>query len=127
MRPNNATVVTAQPTNATINLTNSNGHVIWSNGIVRASFQAAVSAGTVNGALKVQASNDKPTGAMPENFIPTNWNDISGATVTIATAATSYMIPYQELCYEYLRLVYTDASGGTATSTITVQMKSIAF
>ena len=60
------------------------------------------------GTLKMQASNDQPS----DNSQPTNWVDITGATVTVAGAG-AYMIPKTEICYQYVRFVYTNTGTGT--------------
>lgn len=62
--------------------------------------------GTINGALKVQASIDG-----------TNWEDISGATGTPAGSAGAKLYPNTTLAgYTLVRSLYT-ASSGTGTLT----------
>lgn len=61
------------------------------------------------GTLKFQASNDHPVAA---NGVPVNWSDIPSATIAVAGAG-SYLIPKTELCYEWVRLVYTNTGTGT--------------
>lgn len=125
MRPNNTQIV-----KGTI-VANVTGPVavVWINGAVRASWQIVTSGtGIVNGVYKLQVSNDKPVGAFPENFIPTNWNDVASATATVnVSTPTAFMIPFQELSYEYARIFFTDSSSGAATGSTLIDMKSIAF
>jgi hypothetical protein len=54
------------------------------------------------GTLKLQASNDKNS--------PVNWSDISGASVSV-TGSGAFLIPKLDLCYRYIRAIYTNSSG----------------
>jgi hypothetical protein len=61
--------------------------------------------------VKLQASNDIcTTGNQPTPFVPTNWTDIPNATVSVS-ANGSTMIPKTEICYRWVRVVVTFASG----------------
>ena len=73
--------------------------------------------GAGNGTLKIQASNDGP---QPANAGPSNWSDIPSASVSVSGAG-SFLIPKTDLCYEYIRIVYTNLGTGT----ISVVYKSI--
>lgn len=117
MRPNNCQVIPATIANAAIN-----SSVVWADDIVRASFQAIV-AGTVNGAIQVQVSNEQAVGLPANQYQPANWTNL-GTTVAL-TSAGSYFVPLFESCYEYIRVVYSDSSGGTATGSVAVRMKSL--
>lgn len=72
------------------------------------SAQAAATSGAA-GTLKIQASNDHPVAA---GAVPTNWNDIPSATIAV-TGAGSFLVPKVDLCYEYIRIVYTNTGAGT--------------
>jgi hypothetical protein len=76
------------------------------NATVQATFTDAAAAGT----LKLQASND------PIN--PTNWSDITGASVVVVAGAlviTPSVINH--LCYQFIRAVFTRTAGaGTITA-----------
>jgi hypothetical protein len=100
---------------------NTNSIAQWATSIIRASFQFVV-VGTVNGSFQLQVSNDKASGVPPNQFQPSNWSNV-GSSVAL-TSAGPYLIPETEMSYEYLRVVYTDASGATATGTITGRMAS---
>lgn len=72
--------------------------------------------GSAGGTLKLQASNDNfATGAAPTNF-----TDISGATVTV-TGAGAFLIPKLDICYQWIQVVYTN----TGTGTISVVVKAL--
>jgi len=73
------------------------------------SAQASV-VGAGSGTLKLQASNDDTNGE--SNTVPTNWSDIPLATVSV-TGAGAFLIPKIDLCYQYVRLVYTNTGAGT--------------
>lgn len=74
----------------------------------------SVSTGTAAGTLKLQFSNDAPSNISA----PTNWTDIPSATVSV-TAASTVGIAKTELCYRFVRVVYTFTSGtGTITANI---------
>lgn len=77
----------------------------------RLSAQGAVTGGTgIIGTLKVQVSNDKPSGVQPALFVPTNWSDLGGASVTI-NGNTNGFVGFNELCGEWVRVVWTPSSG----------------
>lgn len=80
-----------------------------------ASAQIAVT-GAGAGTLQMQASNDDPQ----DGTAPQNWSNISGAAVTV-TGAGAFLIPKTDLCYQYVRLVYTN----TGTGTISVILKAL--
>jgi hypothetical protein len=80
----------------------------------------AVGTSTLAGAVKLQGSND-PAGT-PGG--PVNWNDIPSATVTLTGTAGAFLIPKTDLCYEWVRVVFT-ASGGAGT--VTAQYKGYGF
>jgi hypothetical protein len=60
------------------------------------------------GTLVIQASNDDFVNGSP----PVNWSPIPGATVTV-TGPGAYLIPKTDLCYQWVRLVYTNTDAGT--------------
>lgn len=80
-----------------------------------ASAQAVVT-GTAAGTLKLQVSNDNAA-------TPTNWSDLTGATVSISGVGT-YLIPTQNTSYQFIRAVYTAASGVGA---ITVNLNMVGY
>lgn len=78
----------------------------------------AVYTGTPTGTFKLQVSNDpisqnvgSPTQA------PTNWTDLLGSSVSV-TAAGDYMWNVTDVMYNFVRLVYTDASSGASTAVV---------
>lgn len=82
------------------------------------SAQAVLTGSSPNGTLKFQGSND----AVFAPNTPTNWNDI-GTTATITDVGV-YLIPKFDVCYSYVRLVWTKSSG---TGTITAYSKAVGF
>lgn len=75
-----------------------------------------VTTGSGAGTLKLQASNDAPQGSVG----PQNWSDVTGVSV-VAAGAGAFLIPKTDICYEYIRFVYTN----TGTGTILVQFKAL--
>lgn len=104
----------------------------WSNGIVRASFQAVVTGSTATGTLQLQVSNDIPIGLPANQFVPTNWTNL-GTSVAVAAAGVFFVpaiasnVGYIETCYEYMRVNWTDGSSGANTGTVICRMKSDGF
>lgn len=96
---------------------------------------AAVITGTPNGTLKLQASNDPATNETqvnqptvpgqpptnPPSKAPVNWVDITDSTFTVTTAGET-MWNVRAVGYNFVRVVYTDASSGTSTATMNITM-----
>lgn len=96
------------------------------NQVVKFSVQASVGTGTVNGSLQIQVSNDPCSiGNLYQDFTPTNWSNL-GSAVAIAASGV-FLIAQQDSCYRSLRAVFTDASGGTSTAKITVNLMASAL
>lgn len=69
------------------------------------------SSGSNNGTLKLQGSNDICAfGNNVAAFTPTNWVDITSATVTVASGAIGY-ISLTQVCFAWIRAVWTPSSG----------------
>lgn len=74
--------------------------------------------GVAAGTLKVQVSNDV---VKSPSFPPTHWVDLASATVSVSGAGV-VIIPKTEVCYEWMRLVYTkDTSTGSPVMTAMVK------
>lgn len=83
------------------------------------SIQAVFSGGgSPVGVLKVQLSNDSPTTGNP-----VNWSDLAGATVSVSADGVVH-IPKTEICYQFLRFIYTTTSG---TGVCTARLNVIGF
>jgi hypothetical protein len=77
--------------------------------------------GTPTGTFKLQGSADNSatlTAAGQVPYTPTNWTDIPSSSEAVA-AAGSYMWNESFQAYNFVRVVYTDGSGGSSTATIT--------
>ena len=91
--------------------------------VVSASFLGYFGDITATGTLKIQASNDNPSPSQYRgSFVPTNFADIPNASANV-TSGGSVLITIPNMCYSYVRAVYTRSSGGT--STINVMMNSL--
>lgn len=104
-----------------------NGAAVDSNQLVSASFQAIFGDSSANGTVKIQASNDIYNARYnyPEGtFTPTNWVDIPSATATV-TSGASVIITITNMCYRWIRVVYTRSSGGSTTIIVNMDALSI--
>ena len=114
--------------NAQINILNASsssvsqiGSAIDVNQVVSASFQA-VFGGSIGGTVKIQCSNDLPTNER-QLFVPTNWSDIPNATSTI-TAGAGPAIVIGNMCFSYIRAVWTYSSGSATTVVVNMNVLS---
>lgn len=82
-----------------------------------------VSTGASTGTLKLQFSNDIVNPQAPNGAAPTNWSDITGASVSV-TAASVTAILKTEVCYAYIRAVYTHNNGSAGTVSANLQVMS---
>lgn len=82
---------------------------------------AANVTGTPTGSIKLQACNDPETNTTIPTGIPypqaMNWVDIDNSTFTLNSAGET-MWNVRAVAYNYVRVVYTDASGGSSTATM---------
>lgn len=108
---------------------NTNGTANASSSAINASqtFKAslqAVTTGTVVGTIKIQGSNDvPPSGVQYMGFTPTNWSDLGTAT-NITTGGGTWLVAQQDICYMWLRAVFTFTSG---TGTLVVNIKTLGY
>lgn len=119
MRQVNVNVLSA-PDNAS-----ANGNVIDSNQLFAASFQAVFGDVTAAGNIQIQASNDISAPGAPVNSPgPTNWTNITGATATV-TAGASVLVSLSNINYRFLRVVWTNTSGGSTTINVNMFAQSV--
>lgn len=118
MKTNNKQIATAQPLNV-----NYNSPYTPLKNIFMYSM-AAIITGTPNGIIKLQASNDPETNdtqinstGQPPAQGPVNWVDIADSTFTVS-ASGEVMWNVSDVAYNYVRVVYTDSSGGSSTATM---------
>lgn len=78
----------------------------------------AVTTGSSDGTCFLEASNDPFV--TPGNTPPVNWSAIPSAAVVVSGAG-AVLIPKTDLCYEWVRVVYTN----TGTGTVSVTFKAI--
>lgn len=117
MRNVNKTILQAADT------TSQNGSQIDANQLIAASFHAYFGDVTAAGTVKIQASNDICNYRNLDNeFTVTNWVDVPNASASVASGA-AVLIPVPQMCYRWIRAVYTSTSGGS--STVTVNMNAL--
>jgi hypothetical protein len=106
----NAVAVSAQPMNV-----NFSSPAFLVERVLNFAFQVDFTGSTITGTFKLQGSCD-PTDNVPANSVNpkvTNWSDITGSAAAI-TAAGDFLWTVALPGYNYVRLVYTDTSGGTS-------------
>jgi hypothetical protein len=127
MRTFNRQIATAVPLNASYNSPYVQLKQIYTY------TMAAIITGTPNGSIQIQASNDQERndtqvnvsydpGQSPTNppaIAPTNWVTIANSTFTVSSAGET-MWNVNFVGYNYVRVQYTDASGGTSTATMNI-------
>lgn len=89
---------------------------------------AAIITGVPTGAVRLQASNDPETDDTTplSNHPPVNWVDIADSTFAVSSAGET-MWNVRDVAYNYVRVVYTDTSGGTSTATMTTVFNGKGF
>lgn len=121
MRVNNKQIATAVPLNANYN---SPYMPLKSNFMYSMAF---IVTGTPTGTVQIQASNDPETNdtqynqaaAMPPSVGPVNWVTITNSPFVLSTSGET-MWNVRDVGYNYVRVQYLDASGGTSTATATI-------
>lgn len=91
--------------------------------IVSASFVPSFGDVTAAGTVRIQCSNDAPNARYLDIFVPTNWADVPNATSTIvAGVGPAIVIP--NMCFSYIRAVYTRTGGGSTTIVVNMNQLS---
>lgn len=78
----------------------------------------AVWTGTPTGTFKLQASCDPCNPYEPNQYVPINWTDIANSSAAVS-AAGNFTWNIFWASYNWVRMVYTDGSGGTSTAVLT--------
>lgn len=105
MRTVNTKIIDAQA-NATLSSTHFDASMVYAISAI-ANFSDAAAAGTV----KLQASNDfTDAGNLAADFTPTVWVDIPSASAVVVAGA-SVVIPVPQMCYRWVRAVWTRTAG----------------
>lgn len=94
------------------------GAKLWASSYYSISL-TGVGTSTLAGTIKMQASNDFDNSADLDSFSPSNWVDVASATATV-TAATAFIMPKTDVCYQWVRFIFT-ASGGTGALTANIK------
>lgn len=94
---------------------------------------AMIVTGTPTGTVKLQASNDPETNdtqtsssttlgqtpGSPPAVAPSNWADITNSSFSLTTGGET-MWNVNAVGYNFVRVVYTDGSGGTSAATASI-------
>ncbi len=121
MRTFNKQIATAVPMNAAYN----SPYVPLRN--IYTYSMAAIVTGAPTGTIVIQASNDpetndtqiNPTSGVAPAVGPTHWVTIANSPFTLSTAGET-LWNVNAVGYNYVRVQYTDASGGTSTATMSI-------
>ncbi len=87
--------------------------------------------GTPTGTFKLQVSCDPAaaataTGRLVTANEPTHWTDLANSSFSVSAAGdVSWGISGGDLGYNWVRVVYTDGSGGLSTAIVTVSTANI--
>lgn len=90
-------------------------------------FGAAVQVeftGTPTGTFKLQASSDTWTANPTPAQLPVNWTDVANSTFTVSSAG-NVMWNVSDIQYNWLRVVYTDSSGGVSTAVVSASVANL--
>lgn len=74
--------------------------------------------GTANGTFKLQASVDSNLNQNHQGTWPVNWIDVANSAIVVTTDG-SIVWNVTDVMYNWVRIVFTDASGGTSTAVMT--------
>lgn len=104
--------------NIPLTFTTGNSQAIYAAYLLYISVQA-VATSAMAGTLQMQASNDEQPGATLNDvdWQPTNWTNVSGVDLTVSGTGTA-LIPKTDVCYQYIRFVYTNSGTGTPVCTL---------
>lgn len=117
MRTFNRQIATATALNA-----NSTSAAVQLKNILMYSIMCVIT-GTPTGTITLEGSNDPETNdTMPLGIprpVPTNWATIKDSNETV-TAAGNVMYNVHSVAYNYVRVIYTDASAGASTAVMSI-------
>lgn len=77
--------------------------------------------GNIDGSLQLWVSNDQAPAGNNAPFTPTNWSAF-GSAITVDQAEVQ-LIPAVDICYRWIKGVYTDNSAGASTGLLTVNIE----
>lgn len=83
--------------------------------------------GTPTGTFKLQGSSDNSatmTAAGQVPYQPVHWTDVKDSSQAVTTSG-SVMWNVEWASYNFVRVVYTDSSGGTSTAIITTSTMNV--
>lgn len=88
------------------------------------SVQAVWTGSTIDGTIKLQCSVDPCSQARTTSREdPTHWSDVEDSEITI-NAAGDFVWNVSDVFYPWVRIVYTDGSGGTSDGVLNVRINA---
>lgn len=105
-----------------VNTSSQNLPAIYAAQLFGVSVLAIQGDGAAAGTVKLQASNDLgPAANLQGGFVPSHWVDIPNTSQSV-TSGGAVLVPYTQICYQWIRVVWTYSSG--ASSTITAEINA---
>ena len=104
--------------------TSQNGDQIDANQLISASFHAYFGDTSAAGSIKIQASNDVAPIQQAGTFVVSNWVDIPSATASV-TSGGAVLITINQVCYRWMRAVFTQNSAGSTTVNVNMEALSM--
>lgn len=86
----------------------------------------AIVTGTPNGSVSLEASIDPVIETGANYRPPTNWNPVDNSTFVLTTAGNT-MWNVSDAQYNWVRVIYVDASGGLSTAVMTASINTKGF
>lgn len=84
---------------------------------------AAIISDTPTGSIKLQVSNDPETNDTIPLVEPPNWVDLLGSSFSLTDEGET-MWNVHEVAFNYVRVVYTDASSGSSNAMMDIIVNS---
>ena len=107
------------------NATSQNLPAIYAAQLFAISVLAIQGDSSAGGTVKLQASNDFSNSAnLQGGFTPVNWIDIPNTSQSV-TSGGAVLIPYTQICYQWVRVVWTKSDAGTSTITAEINVQGI--
>ena len=108
-----------------VNTSSQNLPAIYAAQLYGVSVLAVQGDASADGTVKLQASNDfAPAANLQGAFSPTNWIDVPNTSQSVSSGA-SVLIPFTQICYQWIRVVWTYSSGASSTITAEINVQGV--
>jgi hypothetical protein len=93
-----------------------NGSWFYIGNMTKATIMAVASDAGSSGAVTVEVSNDASPGGPQMPFTPSVYVALASPSVTVSGTTVAVSSPF-DICYQWMRLVYTRSAGSTGVVT----------